>query len=436
MIVMRPKLTPPGVVLAALCAMYALMFVNRTNIQIASPVMRADLHLSNTELGLAFSAFALPYALFQLFGGWLGDRFGPRRTLAGSMLDVALATIWIGAAGGLLSLLLARLLLGFGEGAAFPTATRAMAAWTPTERWGFAQGITHTFSRIGNASTALIVAPVIVWLSWRWSFYLLAPVNIVWMAFWFWYFRDDPAAHLSMTEDVLARLPKRAGFDAKPRVPYLRLARFIAPVTVVDFCYGWTLWIFQNWIQSFFVQNFQLDLSTASFYSAGVLFFGVIGDMMGGVATDYILRRTGNVVLARRNVLVAGFLGGALFMLPVIFTHDLNIAALSLSLAFLFSELIVAPIWAVPMDIAPRYAGSASGMMNFGFGIAGIVSPMFFGYMLDVTGGEWTVPFVVSMGLLIIGAALSFTLRPDQPFIEAEAPPRSIAGPAKAARAV
>src|SRR5207237_10644012 len=160
---------------------------------------------------------------------------------------------------------------------------------------------THTFSRIGNAATALIVAALIAVVSWRWSFYLLAPVNLLWLTFWFWYFRDDPKAHPSMTADALTRLPARA-HGPKPRVPYLKLARWIAPVTVVDFCYGWTLWIFQNWIQSFFVQSYHLDLNTAAFYSASVLFAGVIGDTVGGIATDYVLHRTGNVVLARRRV--------------------------------------------------------------------------------------------------------------------------------------
>jgi MFS family permease len=414
----RPLLTPPGVVLALLCAMYFLMFVNRTNIQIAGPLMRAELGLSNTELGFAFSAFAFPYALFQLFGGWLGDKYGPRRTLTISMLVVCIATIWTGAAGGLMSLLAARLTLGIGEGAGFPTATRAMAAWTPKGSWGFAQGITHTFSRVGNASTALIVSALIGWLTWRWSFFLLVPANIVWLAIWFWYFRDDPKSHPAMTENVLAKLPMRT-HAAKPRVPYLKLARWIAPVTIVDFCYGWTLWIFQNWIQSYFVQNYGLDTGTAAFYSAGVLFAGVIGDTAGGILTDWILHKTGNVVLARRSVLVLGFLGGAVFMLPLIAVPDLAIAAICLGAAFFFVELIVAPIWAVPMDIAPRFAGSASGMMNFGFGIAGIISPIFFGRMIDLTG-EWTVPFAVSVALLIAGALLTFTLRPDIPFVEEE----------------
>lgn len=147
-------LSPPTIVLALLCAMYFLFFLNRTNLAIAGPAIQRELGLSNTDLGLAFAAFGIPYALLQPFGGAVGDKFGPRRTLVLCTLIVCVATGWIGAAGGMVSLILARLLLGIGEGAGFPTATRAMTAWTPKGRWGFAQGITHTFSRVGNAATS------------------------------------------------------------------------------------------------------------------------------------------------------------------------------------------------------------------------------------------------------------------------------------------
>ena len=410
------RLRPPAIVLLLLCAMYFLLFVNRTNIAIAGPLIQTDLRLSNTELGLVFSAFAYPYALFQLFGGILGDRFGPRLTLGVATVAVAVATAWTGLAGGLISLFMARLALGIGEGAAFPTATRAMAAWTPAGRWAFAQGITHTFSRLGNWATTLIVAGLIALLSWRASFFLLAPVSLVWALIWVWYFRDRPADHPAMTSDDIARLPVRDHSAAGP-VPWLALARCIMPVTCVDFCYGWTLWLFQSWIPSFFVQTYRLDLNRTALYSAGVLFAGVVGDTLGGIASDFILRRTGDLRLARRSVIMAGFAGGFVFMLPILFVHDLNIAAACLSLAFFFAELIVAPIWAVPMDIAPRYAGTASGMMNFGFGLAGIVSPLFFGLMIDVTG-TWTIPFLVSIALLFAGAVLTIRLRPDVPFVE------------------
>src|ERR1700730_18576374 len=105
------RLRPPTIVLSLLCAMYFLLFINRTNIAIAGPLMQADLNLNNTQLGLAFSAFAYPYAAFQLFGGVLGDTFGPRLTLTISAFIVFLATAWTGAVGGLTSMFLARILL-------------------------------------------------------------------------------------------------------------------------------------------------------------------------------------------------------------------------------------------------------------------------------------------------------------------------------------
>ena len=125
--------------------------------------------------------------------------------------------------------------------------------------------------------------------------------------------------------------------------------------------------------------------------------------------------------MARVYVIVTGFLGAFVFLIPAILTHDLHIAAICLSLAFFFAEFIVAPIWAIPMDIAPRYASSASGMMNFGFGVAGIISPWSFGYLIDRTG-SWIVPFFASIALLLLGAVLALRLRPDKPFTELDSP--------------
>jgi len=133
----------PNQVLFLLCMMYFIFYIDRVNISTAAPLIQKDLGLSNTALGFAFSAFAYPYAVFQLIGGWLGDRFGPRLTLGVSGFVVCVSTVLTGAVGGLFALVLVRLALGFGEGAAFPTATRAMVVWMPPTQWGFAQGITH-----------------------------------------------------------------------------------------------------------------------------------------------------------------------------------------------------------------------------------------------------------------------------------------------------
>ena len=408
------RLTTPRIVLGLLCILYLILFVHRVNISTAAPLMKADLHLTNTELGLVFSAFAIPYAFFQLIGGWVGDKFGPRVTLSVCCAVVCVTTVLTGAAGGFASLFSLRLALGFGAGAAFPTATRAMSSWTPAGSWGFAQGITHSFARIGNAVTPPLMALLLAYASWRFSFVILGIASLAWPIVWVWYFRNDPHDHPSITEADLDTLPQRAK-GKRPVIPWARLARRILPVTIVDFCYGWTLWLFLTWIPGFFFENYHLNLQSSAFFSAAVLTAGVVGDTVGGILTDRILHRTKNLVLARRSVLVTGFLGAFVFLIPVVLIHDLTVAALCLSLAFFFAELIVAPIWAVPMDIAPRYAGSASGMMNFGFGVAGLISPLSFGYLVDRTG-SWVLPFLGSIVLLLLGAILALRLRPDLTF--------------------
>jgi MFS family permease len=412
----RRKPGAPAVVLALLCAMYFLFFVDRVSLGTAAPLMKADLNISNTQLGLAFSAFAIPYALFQLIGGWIGDKLGPRLTLALCCAIVGISTVLTGAVTGLASLFALRVALGFGEGAGFPTATRAMASWTPPGKWGFAQGIVHSFARIGNAVTPPLMAGLLVFSTWRGSFVMLGAVSLLWPVMWSWYFRNDPRRHPSMTATVLATLPVRAAGAARS-IPWIPLARHMLPVTIVDFCYGWTLWLFLSWIPAFFFENYHQNLQASAMFSGGVLLAGVIGDTAGGLFSDRLLHKTKNLVTARRSVIVAGFLGAFVFLIPVVLFHNLTVAAVCLSLAFFFAELIVGPIWSVPMDIAPRYAGTASGMMNFGFAIAGLVSPSSFGYLVDHTG-SWVVPFIASIVLLLIGAVLASRLRPDRPFVE------------------
>jgi MFS family permease len=401
---MRMKFGGAGAILFVLCLLYLILYVDRVNISTSAPLIKTALGLDNTQLGLAFSAFAYPYAFFQLVGGWLGDRFGPRRVLLVSGVVVTLATAATGLVGGLGALVAARFALGLGEGAIFPTATRAMATAVPQPSWGFAQGVTHASARIGNAVTPPLVALLVGYATWRGSFLFFAAFNLVWILPWWWVSRGEAPAR------------KAAEPAMRPVTPWWALARRMVPVTCVDFCYGWTLWLFLSWIPSYFTDNFHLNLKGSALYSSGVFTAGVVGDLTGGVLSDFLLRRTGRLRFARQSVITVGFLGAFVFLLPVVLVHGLTVDAVFLSLAMFCAELIVGPIWSVPMDIAPRYAGSASGLMNLGFGVAGIVSPLVFGVLIDRTG-SWTIPFGVSMGLLLLGAVLAGRMRPEERFV-------------------
>ncbi len=405
-------------ILFTICLMYLIFYVDRVNISTAAPIIQKDLGLTATQLGIAFSAFAYPYALFQIAGGWLGDRMGPRVTLFMCAVLVAASTAWTGMVGGLAALFASRLVLGIGEGPAFPTATRALSNWMRPDQRAFAQGITHAFSRFGNAATPPLIAAIIVAFSWRDSFYILGGLSLLWAVLWLVYFRDDPRQHPGIAPEELEGLPPAAVVATRKEVPWVPLLKRIMPVTLTDFCYGWILWLYLNWLPSFFLHEYKLDLKKSALFAAGVFFAGVVGDTVGGIVSDRILRRTGDVGKARISVIVVGFLGSFCFMLPIVFVHDLLTVAICLSMAFFFAELIVAPIWAIPMDITPEYSGSASGFMNFGFGMAGIISPVVFGFAIDLTG-RWDVPFIGSLGVLLVGAALALRCKPGERFVDA-----------------
>ena len=403
------------VVLFLLCLMYFVTYVDRVNIATAATAIRSDFKLSNTEIGVAFSAFGYAYLLLQIWGGWIADRFGARKTLAVSGVIWAGSTVLTGFTGGLASLFAARLLLGIGEGATFPTATRAMANWTPAAQRGWAQGITHSFARLGNA----VAPPLVVWLmalfTWRGSFVALGGASLLWVLIWTLYFRDDPSDHAAVSEEELASLPafRTAAQLRKEPVPWAILARRMAPVIFVYFCYGWTLWLYLNWLPSFFQHGMKLNLKESAFFSAAVFFAGVVGDALGGVLSDWILHRTGSVLKARTYLVCATMVASLACLVPVLYVHDLVTIAVLLSLAFFFLEISIGPMWAIPMDIAPHFSGTASGLMNSGSALAAILSPLVFGVVIDRTG-NWTLPFIGSIGLLACGAALSFTMHPER----------------------
>lgn len=415
---MRGVFKPTHVVLALLCLMYFITYVDRVNIATAANSIKTELGFSNTELGLIFSAFGYPYALFQIFGGWMGDRFGPRKTLFWCGLIWATATVLTGLAGGLASLFLVRILLGIGEGATFPTATRAMQYWTAPGRRGFAQGITHSFARLGNSVTPLLVASLIAAVTWRGSFVILGVVSFVWVLVWVWYFRDEPKDHPAITAEELAALPAKPP-GPRPSTPLGALFGRMWPVTLTYFCYGWVLWLYLNWLPSFFLNTYKIDLKTSALASSAVFFAGVVGDTLGGVLSDAILHKTGNLRFARLSIVLLGFVGAFVSLIPLLYYTDITTVALSLAAGFFFAELIIGPIWSVPMDIAPKFSGTAAGLMNTGSAVAAIVSPTVAGFVIDITG-NYQLPFIMTMGVLALGAACTFLMRPEIPYAEAD----------------
>ena len=397
-------------ILLIICLMYLISYLDRVTISVAAPKIIEEFHFNKATMGLIFSAFAWSYALLQIVGGTLGDRYGPRRILATLMTWWSAFTIFTGFAWNVGSFFVIRLLFGLGEAGGFPVATRALSSWFPASDRGWLQGITHAFARFGAA----IAPPVIVWLTlttggWRPPFYILGSVGFVWAAWFFWYFRDRPEQKTGVNEEELRSIYGPGGNPrtqaVKPVVPWGKILRNkdVWLLIATDFCYGYSLWIYLTWLPTYLTSARHFSFKGMGFYAALPLIGGVIGDVVGGKLTDWLWKTTGNLKVARRATIAAALFGSFLFSVPSVYVASAYTAVALQTFAFFFLEIAVSGLWAVSMDLGGRnFSGTVSGLMNTGFGVAGIVSPVVFGVMVD-RSGSWVGPYIVGGALLLIG---------------------------------
>lgn len=394
-----------------LCILFAIMYLDRVNISAAAGSLKSHFELNNTQMGLAFSGFSWAYLASVLFGGWGARKYGAKATLVVCVIIVGVGTIMTGLVGGIVSLFVARLVVGLGEGPAFPAATQAMRNWYPAHRFGYIQGITHSASRLGAAIAPPFVASLIVLTDWRVSFIVCGVAAIIWAGVWWLFFQDDPRTHPQVNPAHLTglsvSLPNR-----KARTPFWILTKRMFPVTIVMFSYGWTYWVFVSWLPLYFANQHGVNLKNSALLTSIPFFAGLVGNTVGGVVSDVILKRTGRNRLARCSVVFVSLIGTAAFLVPCLWVQDLTTIVMLLAAAMFFLELTIAPMYAIPMDISKEFAGLGSAYIIMGVAISGIVSPVVFGWLIDLTG-NWNIPFATGIGILLTGAAVVGVLRPD-----------------------
>ena len=406
---MRKTTRVRHIVLGLTVAAYMITYMDRVVISSAVPTIQKEFGFSLATMSYIISSFRWGYALFQIPGGWLGDRIGPRRALTlivtwWSLFTSATALAW--SAG---SMIVIRFLFGIGEAGAFPIATRSLSRWIlPAER-GFAQGITHAGSRLGAAMTPSLVVLLIANYGWRTAFVSFGMLGLIWSAVWYWYYRDTPAEHSSVGAEELHLITGSLGaMPARPKqaVPWriILSSREVWNVSLMYFCYGYCLAVYLDWFPKYLNDHRGFNLLQMGFYSSLPLLAGTAGDLMGGWISDIWAKRSGNLKLARRGVAVFGFLLAAAAILPATLTTSPIACVWYSCVAFFGLELTVGVSWAVPLDIGADFAGSVSAVMNTWGNIGGAISPLALAYLVRSYG--WDAPFLVAAGLSLIAAAL------------------------------
>jgi MFS transporter, ACS family, glucarate transporter len=404
------------------CVLSVITFVDRVCIASAAPAIRAELGLSTVQMGWIFSAFTFAYAAFEIPSGWMGDVLGPRKTLTRIVLWWSAFTTASGLAWSFTSLLIARFLFGVGEAGAYPNISRSFSRWFPVAERGSAHGAVFMSSRIGAALAPPLVVLIVAVAGWRAAFWMFGALGVVWCAFWWRWFRYDPAQHPSVNGDELALITRGASSADHVRIEWQDLLNAnLLRICLMYFCIGYGLYFYLTWLPTYFKEARGFSTEQAALLSSAVLLTGGVATIVGGWLTDTLTRRYGLGVGRRIGAVAMPASGG--LILAAAWAQDPIAAAVLMALAFACADLSMSPSWAMCHDVGGAAAGTVTGTMNTLGNLGGAISPLVVGYAVQ-WWGSWSTPLVITAAVYAAGGVLTLLSDPRQPiaFRSAAAP--------------
>jgi ACS family glucarate transporter-like MFS transporter len=397
-----------------------IQYLDRVAISQAAPLISRDLALSPAQMGWVFSAFTLAYALFEIPGGYLGDRIGPRRVLLRIVVWWSFFTAATGWAWNWVALVTTRFLFGAGEAGCFPNLTKAFNRWLPVPERSRAQGIMWMSARWGGASAPLLVYACLQFVDWRTTFLLFGGLGVVWAVIFYVWYRDDPRLHPSVNAAEAALLPVEPGPGAgHDLVPWGKLVR---SRTVWCLCfqyaalsYAW--YFFITWFPTYLLKARGFDLKQSALLAGTPLLLGGCGALAAGWLAPHLARRLGSVRRARCGLGAGGLAAAAGLLVLSTFIANPYAAVAVIALVSFCNDLTLPAAWTSCMDVGGRFVGTLGGTMNMMGNLGGFLSPIVIGYLVQRTN-SWTLAFHVTAGVYLLGAVAWLLLDPVTPLEE------------------
>jgi len=402
--------------------MGAVAYLDRVNISIAGQAIQKDFGLTDLQLGWVFSAFVIGYALFQVPGGRLADRFGARLVISVGVLwwgafTTLTALVPTGMVWSLGMLIAARLLLGLGEAVVYPSSNRLVSTWIPSTERGLANGLIFAGVGAGAGVTPPIIIYVLTKWGWHWSFYVSALIGLAAGVIWFLIARDSPREHpLASRKEIdliEAGLPQ-ATKKSEGALPWRAIlgSRNVWAITFSYFAYGYVAYIFFTWFFIYLSRVRGLDLKASALYSMLPFIAMACAAPLGGWVADWMTRRYGKRA-GRCGVAMFGIALAAVFLALATQVESAQVASMVLAGGAGALYLAQSAFWAVTADIAGKSAGTVSGLMNMGAQVGGAVTASMTPWIADHFG--WTASFLVAACLCFTGALAWLFVNPEAP---------------------
>ncbi|MFC5801045.1 MFS transporter [Streptomyces formicae] len=414
-------------ILAMLFLVTTINYADRATLSIAGDSMQKDLGISSGELGVLFSAFSWSYLIAQIPGGWLLDRYGSKKVYGAAIFLWSVFTMLQGAigffAGAAVALLFVlRFLVGLAEAPSFPGNSRIVAAWFPTKERGFAAALFNSAQYFATVAFAPLMGWLVVTMGWEHVFTVVGGVGVALALIWTRVIHP-PRSHPRMTKGELDHIgaggalidmdapadaaearkqeAATAGRENLRHIKALLRNRTMLGVFVGQYFINTITWFFLTWFPVYLVQERGMTILEAGFVASLPALCGFAGGVLGGFLSDLLARRGVSLTVARKIPIVTGLLLSTSIIVCNYVTADW-LVVLIMSLSF-FGKGLGALGWAVMADVSPKeIAGLAGGVFNTFGAVAGIVTPLVIGYIIDATGS-----FDLALAFVSVCAAMA-----------------------------
>jgi sugar phosphate permease len=395
-------------ILLMIVSMTCIAYLDRVCISVAALSIRDELGFDKLQMGYAFSSFFLAYSLAQVPAGWLGDRFGARIMLTGSVLTWSLLTALTGLVEGLEWLILIRLLFGVSQAGAFPIATRVISVWVSFSRRAQASGLVTFGSRAGSALAFTLTTYLIVQLGgWRPVFLAYALVGVVWAVCFWWLFRNSPEEHPRCTPDELRLITAdRPTNVANPRgiaqtfpSGFLRRSKSLWLLCMMHLLTNTASVFLVTWLPVFLQERYELNTSSASSLASIPVVAGMCGCLLGGWITDRLTLWLG-LKWGRSLPGVASKILAATATLGSLISPCPLLAVVSLAIASFTLDFGLTAALAYVQDAGGPYAGTLLGWVNTFGNLGSFISPILLGWLAEEFSWSMTLGVCISLYLL------------------------------------
>ncbi|MQS75450.1 MFS transporter [Lactobacillus halodurans] len=378
----------PRVTFALLYVAYVICFIDRSAINIALSYIGTDFNLSTTTLGVVSSAFFFSYALMQIPGGWLTDKFGTKKTILFAISIWSVFTIFTGFAWSLVSLLFIRILFGIGEGA-FPSASLKQISESVSyeKRSGYTSGIVSS-NYIGAAIAPLLIAPIMANFGWRSTFHVMGILGIVFVISYFLILRN---VHYKNDSTI----------KSKTKIDWSSVLknRLIWQFFVVVFGLSMVTKGLDSWMPTYLLQARHINLAGIAWLVPLPSLAAGLGAILSGWIMSKLFNHREKWLIALASLLATVFMYGMYSSksLSAIITFEIAtyfFKSIAFSSSFAFFAIL----------ISKKAYGSSVGIVNFGGQLAGFIAPLLIGYLVQIFGGSYSVAFL----FLVFAAGIAF----------------------------